>query len=70
MSQLTPDDLIEHCQFRLSESTQPTPQTVYHDLTYLLSVIKVAKRIFKVNAKHPISRRKTIDTLVELKVHW
>tara|TARA_B100000809_G_C15139184_1_gene532152 strand:+ start:253 stop:1380 length:1128 start_codon:yes stop_codon:yes gene_type:complete len=66
VSQLTPDDLIEHCQFRLSESTQPKPQTVYHDITYLLSVIKVAKRIFKVNASTQY-HDEAIDTLVKLR---
>lgn len=50
VSQLTPNDLIQHCQTRLSDITKPSPQTVYHDITYLHSVIKHAKQVFKVNA--------------------
>lgn len=56
VSHLTHDDLIAHCKIRLegqyvnNKLVIPSPQTVYHDVTYLHSVIKVAKSLFKVNA--------------------
>jgi integrase len=56
VNHLTHDDLIEHCKIRLAgqeinnKMIIPSPQTVYHDVTYLHSVIKVAKSLFKVNA--------------------
>ncbi len=50
VSKLSPNDLIQHCQFRLNDETKPTPQTVYHDITYLHSVVKRARQVFKVNA--------------------
>lgn len=56
VSHLTHDDLISHCKIRLqgqeinNKMVIPSPQTVYHDVTYLHSVVKVAKSIFKVNA--------------------
>ena len=50
VSKLSPNDLIQHCQFRLNDETKPTPQTVYHDITYLHSVVKRARQVFRVNA--------------------
>ncbi|MFT6193310.1 MAG: integrase [Cognaticolwellia sp.] len=49
-SNLRASDLVEHCQFRLNEPSNPKPQTVYHDVTYLRSVMKVAKPFYKINA--------------------
>lgn len=48
-SRLTALDLMEHCEFRLAEDTRPKPQTVYHDVTYLCSVMAKAKTL-KINA--------------------
>tara|TARA_R110001583_G_scaffold187929_1_gene349525 strand:- start:8390 stop:9589 length:1200 start_codon:yes stop_codon:yes gene_type:complete len=65
VSQLTADDLIKHCETRLSDPTKPTPQTIYHDITYLHSVIQLAKPFFKVNA-NLIYHSEAIPTLVKL----
>lgn len=43
---LTANDLVNHCRIRKAESTQPLPQTIYHDITYLKSVIDVASPMF------------------------
>lgn len=67
VSQLTPDDLIQHCQTRLSDITKPSPQTVYHDITYLHSVIKRAKQVFKVNANLAY-HEEAIPELVSMKL--
>ena len=64
-SKLRADDLIQHCEFRLNDETKPTPQTVYHDITYLKSVIRTAKDVFKVNASTEY-HDEAIPTLVEL----
>ena len=45
--ELTANDLIEHCRERISEPNKPKPQTVYHDVTYLKSVIDVGEALFK-----------------------
>ncbi len=43
---LTANDLVNHCRYRKSEQTQPLPQTIYHDITYLKSVLDVAWPMF------------------------
>lgn len=43
---LTAKDIVDHCRARKSEPTCPLPQTIYHDITYLKSVIDVAGPIF------------------------
>jgi len=65
VSHLTADDLIKHCETRLSDPTKPTPQTIYHDITYLHSVIQLAKPFFKVNANLTY-HSEAIPTLVKL----
>lgn len=65
--ELTADDLIKHCETRLKEPTKPTPQTVYHDITYLHSVIQLAEQVFKVKADLSY-HEKAISTLVTLKL--
>jgi integrase len=49
-SNLRASDLVEHCKHRKNEPSKPKPQTVYHDVTYLRSVMKDAKPLFKINA--------------------
>ncbi|MDE1248062.1 site-specific integrase [Vibrio aestuarianus] len=66
-SKLRADDLIRHCEFRLKDDTKPTPQTVYQDVTYLKSVMSVAKTIFKVNA-NTTYHDDALPTLVDLKL--
>jgi integrase len=65
--ELTADDLIKHCETRLKEPTKPTPQTVYHDITYLHSVIQLAEQVFKIKADLSY-HEKAIPTLVTLKL--
>jgi integrase len=48
-SNLRAIDLVKHCEERINESTNPSPQTIYHDVTYLKSVMTMAKGVFKVN---------------------
>lgn len=43
---LTAKDIVDHCRVRKAEPTCPLPQTIYHDITYLKSVIDVAGPIF------------------------
>ncbi|WP_411994404.1 site-specific integrase [Agarivorans sp. DSG3-1] len=47
---LTANDLVNHCRIRKEEATQPLPQTIYHDITYLKSVIDVAGPMFGYSA--------------------
>jgi integrase len=49
-SQLKAEDLVQHCLYRKSESHSPKPSTVYQDVAYLKSVMKVAKNTLKINA--------------------
>jgi integrase len=49
-SNLRASDLVEHCKSRKNDSSKPKPQTVYHDITYLRSVMVDAKPLFKVNS--------------------
>ncbi|HCV04987.1 MAG TPA: site-specific integrase [Pseudoalteromonas sp.] len=67
VSKLSPNDLIQHCQFRLNDETKPTPQTVYHDITYLHSVVKRARQVFKVNANLSY-HEEAIPELVSMKL--
>lgn len=43
---LTANHIVQHCKARLEEPTRPLPQTVYHDVTFLRSVINVAGPMF------------------------
>jgi integrase len=49
-SNLRASDLVEHCKYRKNEPSKPKPQTVYHDVTYLRSVMIDAKPLFNINA--------------------
>lgn len=66
-SKLRADDLISHCEFRLGDDTKPTPQTVYQDVTYLRSVMSIAKSVFKVNASTSY-HDEALPTLIDLKL--
>lgn len=61
--QLTANDLVNHCRTRKEESTQPLPQTIYHDITYLKSVIDVAGPMFGYEA-NTRAHDEAIPTLV------
>lgn len=45
-NKLTANHIVQHCKTRLGEPTEPLPQTIYHDVTYLRSVINVAGPMF------------------------
>lgn len=60
---LTANDLVNHCRTRKEESTQPLPQTIYHDITYLKSVIDVAGPMFGYTA-NTNAHGEAIPTLV------
>lgn len=69
---ITDDNLIEHCMTRLAGETKggrkiiPTPQTVYHDISYLHTVMKIGRStLFKVNVNLDY-HDETIPVLVEL----
>lgn len=49
-SQFKSEDLVQHCVFRKAESHSPKPSTIYQDVAYLKSVMKVAKNTLKINA--------------------
>jgi integrase len=48
--ELSANDLVEHCRQRIHEPNSPKPQTVYHDITYLKSVINVTGPMFNFEA--------------------
>lgn len=50
VSNLRSEDLIDHCRRREAEPSKPSPTTIYHDITYLKSVIDTAKGTFQINA--------------------
>ncbi|ELA9846062.1 site-specific integrase [Vibrio parahaemolyticus] len=60
---LTANDLVSHCRIRKEEATLPLPQTVYHDITYLKSVIDVAGPMFGYSA-NTNAHSEAIPTLV------
>jgi len=49
-SNLRACDVVKHCEERSNDTTSPTPSTIYHDVTYLKSVMDVAKGTLKINA--------------------
>lgn len=61
---LTSTDLVRHCRERLNEPSAPLPQTVYHDITYLRSVINVAGPMFGYDANIH-AHNEAIPTLVK-----
>lgn len=70
--QITDNDLIEHCMTRLAGELRngkvviPTPQTVYHDISYLHTVMKIGRStLFKVKVNLDY-HDEAIPALVEL----
>ncbi|EHV5557755.1 tyrosine-type recombinase/integrase [Vibrio parahaemolyticus] len=60
---LTANDLVSHCRVRKEEATLPLPQTIYHDITYLKSVIDVAGPMFGYSA-NTNAHGEAVSTLV------
>ncbi|EGR0803794.1 MULTISPECIES: site-specific integrase [Vibrionaceae] len=62
-NRLSANHIVEHCKTRLQEPSKPLPQTVYHDVTYLRSVINVAGPMFGYSANLR-AHEEAIPTLV------
>ncbi|WP_321463802.1 site-specific integrase [uncultured Vibrio sp.] len=48
-NELRASDLINHCQQRQSDLTQPSPATLYHDITNIISALKLGKSLHNLN---------------------
>ncbi|WP_017446130.1 site-specific integrase [Gayadomonas joobiniege] len=48
-SKITAQDLVNHCQFRLSEDHKPSPQTIAHDISYLKSIMEAGESLLSIN---------------------
>ncbi|WP_298441426.1 site-specific integrase [uncultured Ferrimonas sp.] len=73
-NQLTAKDLIEHCKTRLKGEVNhtgkliiPSPQTIYHDVSYLHSVMKVAPNTLNIKTDTRYHDA-AIPTLIDLKL--
>lgn len=62
--QLSANDLVNHCRYRQSEHTQPLPQTIYQDITYLKGVLDVAGPMFGYEA-NTMAHNEAIPTLIK-----
>jgi integrase len=58
-------DIIEHCKNR--NAAGASPQTIYHDISYLKSVLKAAKPVFNIDISEDIVNE-TIPMLVDMKL--
>lgn len=62
---LRTSDLIEHCKNRLAAGAQP--QTIYHDIAYLRSVMKKALPVFNIKANFEIFEE-AVPVLIDMKL--
>ena len=42
-------DLVEHCEIRKQDLSRPNPATLYHDITNIISSMKLANTLFNLN---------------------
>lgn len=63
--ELKQSDIIDHCKNR--NAAGASPQTVYHDISYLKSVLKAAKPVFNIDITEAIVNE-TIPMLVDMKL--
>lgn len=63
--QLKTSDLIEHCKNRKAGGTKP--QTIYHDIAYLRSVMKKALPVFNIKAS-PEVFDEAVPILIDMKL--
>lgn len=42
-------DLVEHCEIRKQDLSRPSPATLYHDITNIISSMKLANTLFNLN---------------------
>ncbi len=66
-TEVTANDLVEHCRTRASESTKPKPQTIYQDVTYLKSVMEVAETMLNIDVDLSY-HHKAINSLVKFEL--
>ncbi|WP_019615468.1 tyrosine-type recombinase/integrase [Psychromonas ossibalaenae] len=62
---LKTSDIIEHCKNRLSAGAKP--QTIYHDIAYLRSVMKKALPVFDIKANFEIFEE-AVPVLIDMKL--
>ncbi|WP_028864709.1 tyrosine-type recombinase/integrase [Psychromonas aquimarina] len=62
---LKTSDIIEHCKNRLSAGAKP--QTIYHDIAYLRSVMQKALPVFNINANAEIFEE-AVPVLIDMKL--
>jgi len=62
---LKTSDLISHCKDRLGTGTKP--QTIYHDVAYLRSVMKKAMPVFNIKANFEIFEE-AVPVLIDMKL--
>lgn len=62
---LKTSDLITHCKNRLATGTKP--QTIYHDIAYLRSVMKKALPVFDIKANFEIFEE-AVPVLIDMKL--
>lgn len=63
--QLKSSDIIEHC--KNIKSTGTKPQTIYHDIAYLRSVMKKALPVFDIKANYEIFEE-AVPVLIDMKL--
>ncbi|NAW84906.1 hypothetical protein CAG71_00295 [Photobacterium halotolerans] len=62
---LKPSDIISHCENRLAAGAKPV--TIYHDVAYLRSVLKVAKPVFDIDTNVQVFEE-TVPILINMKL--
>ncbi|WP_028868478.1 site-specific integrase [Psychromonas arctica] len=63
--QLKTSDLIEHCKIRKATGTKP--QTIYHDIAYLRSVMKKSLPVFNIKSSPEIFEE-AVPILIDMKL--
>lgn len=48
-NELRGSDLIDHCEQRKTDASRPSPATLYHDITNIISSMKLAKTLFNLS---------------------
>lgn len=63
--EITANDLVEHCRQRKNEPHSPKKQTIYHEVSYLKTVMEIAEPLFGFSANTDYHHKAT-PTLVQL----
>ncbi|SHO55137.1 site-specific integrase [Vibrio quintilis] len=64
-NKLKSSDLIQHCKNRKAAGAKPV--TIYHDVAYLRSVMKLAKPVFDITANYPVFEE-AVPILIDMKL--